>query len=232
MTAAASPPALGPAIFELDLEAEATRIAASLADAVRRFRRRGLVVALSGGVDSSVSAALAVRAVGQSRVFGVMMPERDSSGTSLSRATKVAGQLGIAHSVEDITPALDAVGCYRRRDEAIRALFPDYGDGWKSKIAIAGGRDGTFNYFKLVVQPPDGELRVARMALREYLQVVAATSFKQRVRKAVEYYHADRLNYAVVGSPHRLEFDQGFFVKNGDGAADVTPLAHLDKPQV
>ena len=65
-----------------------------------------------------------------------------------------------------------------------------------------------------------------------YLQIVAATNFKQRVRKMMEYYHADRLNYAVAGTPNRLEYDQGFFVKLGDGAADVKPIAHLYKTQV
>src|SRR6185436_20325496 len=126
--------------------------------------------------------------------------EQDSSPTSLERARRVAAQLGIAYEVEEITPALQALGCYRRRDEAIRAVFPRYGEGWKSKIAIAGGKDGTFNWFKLVVRSPAGEMSEARLPLKEYLQVVAATSFKQRVRKTLEYYHADRLNYAVVGT--------------------------------
>jgi len=232
MTVAGSRPRIDSDIFGLDLEAEASRIAASLAASVRRFRRRGLVLGLSGGVDSSVSAALAVRAVGASRVFGLMMPERDSSGTSLERGKAVAAQLGIPHAVEDITPALEGLGCYERRDEAIRAVFPEFTRDWKCKIAISGGREGAFNYFALVVQPPGGELRQARLPLREYLQVVAATSFKQRVRKMLEYYHADRLNYAVIGTPNRLEYDQGFFVKNGDGAADVKPIAHLYKTQV
>ena len=71
-----------------------------------------------------------------------------------------------------------------------------------------------------------------RLPLREYLQIVAATNFKQRVRKTMEYFHADRLNYAVIGTPNRLEYDQGFFVKNGDGSADVKPIAHLYKSQV
>jgi len=134
--------------------------------------------------------------------------------------------------VENIAPTLEALGCYRWRDEAMRAVFPQFGPDWKSKIAIAGGRDGTFNYFKLVVQSPAGELSEARLPLREYLQIVAATNFKQRVRKTVEYFHADRLNYAVIGTPNRLEYDQGFFVKNGDGAADLKPIAHLYKTQV
>ena len=225
--------ALAPDVLAIDAEAQASRIAERLAAIVGRdLRRRGLVIALSGGVDSSVCAALAVRAVGPGKVFGLMLPERDSSPQSLTRAKLVAAQFGIAHEVEDIAPALEALGCYRRRDEAIRAVFPDYGELWKSKIAIAGGREGAFNYFKLVVQPPGGALREARMPVREYLQVVAATNFKQRIRKTLEYYHADRLNYAVIGTPNRLEYDQGFFVKNGDGAADVKPIAHLYKTQV
>jgi NAD+ synthase len=220
-------------ILELDAGAEAARIAGRIvAQVARELRRRGVVVAISGGVDSSVCAALAVRALGRSKVFGLMMPEQDSSPTSLERGRRVAAMLGIPHEVEDITPALQALGCYRRRDEAIRAVFPQYGEGWKSKIAIAGGKDGAFNWFKLVVRSPAGEMSGARMPLREYLQVVAATSFKQRVRKTLEYYHADRLNYAVVGTPNRLEYDQGFFVKNGDGAADLKPIAHLYKTQV
>jgi NAD+ synthase len=228
-----SPPRLHADILAIDCEAEADRIAARLVEIVgRELRRRGVVIALSGGVDSSVCAALAVRAFGPGRIFGLMLPEHDSSPHSLTRATLVADQFAIRFAVEDIAPTLEALGCYRWRDEAMRAVFPAYRSDWKSKIAIAGGRAGTFNYFKLVVQSPAGEMKEARLPIREYLQVVAATNFKQRVRKTVEYFHADRLNYAVIGTPNRLEYDQGFFVKNGDGAADVKPIAHLYKTQV
>jgi NAD+ synthase len=231
--AALAPPALHPEVLAIDAEAETARIARRLMDMVgTELRRRGVVIGISGGVDSAVCAALAVRAFGARRVYGLMLPERDSSSHGLLRGMRVAQELGIPHDIEDIAPTLERLGCYRRRDEAIRRVYPEYATGWKSKIAIAGGRDGTFNYFKLVVQPPQGEMREARLAVREYLQIVAATNFKQRVRKMVEYYHADRLNYAVVGTPNRLEYDQGFFVKNGDGAADVKPIAHLYKTQV
>jgi NAD+ synthase len=220
-------------ILDLDCEAEANRIAARMVEIVgRELRKRGVIIAISGGIDSSVCAALAVRAFGPSKVFGLMLPERDSSPNSLLRGKMIATQFNINHHVEDIAPALEAAGCYRWRDEAIRAVFPDYAADWKSKIAIAGGKDGGFNYFKLVVQSPDGKLHEKRMPSREYLQVVAATNFKQRVRKMAEYFHADRLNYAVIGTPNRLEYDQGFFVKNGDGAADLKPIAHLYKTQV
>jgi NAD+ synthase len=224
---------LHPEILAIDCEVEADRIARRMVEIVgRELHRRGVVIALSGGIDSSVCAALAVRALGTSKVYGLMLPERDSSDNSLTRARQVTECFGIAYGVQDIAPTLEALGCYRWRDEAIRRVFPDYASDWKSKITIAGGRDGTFNYFKLVVQSPGGELREARLPLREYLQIVAATSFKQRTRKMVEYFHADRLNYAVIGTPNRLEYDQGFFVKNGDGAADLKPIAHLYKTQV
>jgi NAD+ synthase len=216
-----------------DEAAEDKRIGEWLRETLRQhLHRRGLVVAMSGGIDSSVSAALSVRALGPKKVFGLMLPEQDSSSDSLRRAKLLAGHLGIEYLVHDIAPTLEAIGCYRWRDEAIRTVFPDYGTGWKNKIVIAGGLQGGINYFKLVVQKPNGETLDMRLEIKEYLQIVAATNYKQRIRKTIEYFHADRLNYAVVGTPNRLEYDQGFFVKNGDGSADVKPIAHLYKTQV
>jgi NAD+ synthase len=220
-------------ILKLDEPAEVARIAAHLRAVVsRQLRKRGLVVAISGGIDSSVSAALAVQALGPERVFGLLLPERDSSGSSLERGRQLVRHLGIEHQVQDIAATLEAIGCYQWRDAAMRRVFPDYAPEWKSKIVIAGGLEGGLNYFKLVVQTPIGEVQEQRLDIREYLQIVAATNYKQRIRKTIEYFHADRLNYAVVGTPNRLEYDQGFFVKNGDGAADVKPIAHLYKSQV
>jgi NAD+ synthase len=198
----------------------------------RDLSRRGFVIAMSGGIDSSVCAALAVRAVGPQRVYGILLPEQDSSGFSTARGRQLAEHLKIRFEIFDIAPALEAIGCYRLRDEAIRKVFPEYGPGWKNKIVISGGIDGGVNHFQLVVQTPAGLLKQERLGLPEYLQIVAATNYKQRLRKAVEYFHADRLNYAVIGTPNRLEYDQGFFVKNGDGSADVKPIAHLYKSQV
>ncbi len=225
--------ALSPDVLNFDMDAEVERVGSRLREILRsNLNRRGLIIAMSGGIDSSVSAALAVKALGPKKVYGLLLPETDSSSDSKSRGQLLAEHLGIEFVVEDIAPTLEAIGCYRWRDEAIRSVFPDYGDGWKNKIVISGGTQGQVNHFQLVVQTPDGELKQQRLPLREYLQIVAATNYKQRIRKTIEYFHADRLNYAVIGTPNRLEYDQGFFVKNGDGSADVKPIAHLYKSQV
>ena len=220
-------------VLDIDYEQEADRIAGRLRDiTARELHRRGLVVAISGGIDSSVSAALAVRALGPDRVFTLILPERDSSDDSAARATLLARHLGVRTETVDIAPALAAIGCYRARDEAVRTVLPEYGDGWKMKIVIDGGTQGRINRFRLIAEAPDGTRHERDMGLPEYLTIVAATNFKQRIRKTLEYFHADRLNYAVVGTPNRVEYDQGFFVKNGDGSADVKPIAHLYKSQV
>lgn len=221
-------------MLDLDTEKETAKITACLRRILSRdLRKRGLVVALSGGIDSSVTLALAAEALGRQRVLALLMPERHSAGDTLPLSLMVAAHFGVLHIHEDITPVLEAVGFYRRYNEAVRRVIPAYDDRWKSKIAMAPAMGSAgFNYFRLVARSPEGEEVTARLPLKAYLEIVAATSFKQRIRKMLEYYHADRLNYAVAGTPNRLEYDQGFFVKLGDGAADVKPIAHLYKTQI
>ena len=221
-------------VLNIDYELETDKIITQIRTILsKKLKRRGLVVALSGGIDSSASIALATKALGANRVFALLMPERQSSDDTLHLSTSVADAFQVAREHEDITGILEALGFYRRYDEAVRQAVPEYGQGWKSKIVIpdATQKKG-FNLFSIVVQNPDGVIQKTRLPLKAYLEIVAATNFKQRTRKMLEYYHADRLNYAVTGTPNRLEYDQGFFVKLGDGAADIKPIAHLYKTQV
>ncbi|PLP56506.1 NAD(+) synthase [Mesorhizobium loti] len=220
--------------LDFDPAAETDRIAAVIRESLRKdLRRRGLVLGLSGGIDSSVCAGLAVRALGPGNVFALLMPEADSDPESRRLGTLVADTFGIERTVEDMAPMLAAMGCYERRDAFIRQVEPDYGPGWASKIVFDNGlTTGGYNLSSLVVRSPDGAEKKLRLPVEAYLGIVAATNMKQRTRKQLEYYHADRLNYAVIGTPNLLEYDQGFFVKNGDGAADIKPIAHLYKTQV
>ena len=223
------------ASLEIDPATEVARISETLrAQLANLLKRRGLIVGMSGGVDSSVCAALAVKAVGAKRVLGLFMPERESDPESLRLGQAVARKLGIDSITEDISPALLGAGCYRRRNEAIRRVVPEFTDEWGCKLILPPDRlqADRLNITYLVVRSPGGVTRRVRLPGPEYRQIVAASNFKQRVRAMLAYYHADRLHYAVVGTPNRLEYDQGFFVKGGDGLADVKPIAHLYKAQV
>lgn len=224
----------GKEVLLLDPEKEAGRICARIRELMlTQVKRRGVVVGLSGGIDSSVTAALAARALGRERVVGLEMPERHSAQETLTLSGMVAASLGIGTVVAEISGMLEAVGCYDKYDEAVRAVVPGYGEGWKSKIVISNNMEHPgFSLFHLVAQDAGGATRKVRLPFKPYLEIVAATNFKQRIRKMLEYYHADRLNFAVAGTPNRLEYDQGFFVKLGDGAADIKPIAHLYKSQV
>jgi NAD+ synthase len=221
-------------ILKLDAAVVVDRIVQAIRTLVLKdLRRKGAVLGLSGGIDSSVVAALSVRALGANRVLGLLMPERDSSEDSLLLGQVIGDQLGIKTMVEDITPLLEGAGCYRRRDEMIRRVIPHYEADYKCKIVLPGLlHQESYRVFSVIVQAPDGRVTQARLPLEAYHGIVAATNFKQRIRKMMEYYHADRLHFAVLGTPNRLEYDQGFFVKNGDGSADVKPIAHLYKTQV
>jgi NAD+ synthase len=226
-------------MFSRDVLAiDAAQVALESEEAIRTqvlgiLRRRGAVVGLSGGIDSSVVASLCARALGKERVLGLLMPERHSSEETLDLGRLLASHLGIESIVEDIAPILTAAGCYARQNEAIRTVFNEYGDGYRCKLTLPSILDSDrLNVSELTIQAPTGEQKASRLPTRAYLQLIAATNFKQRTRAMLEYYHADRLNYAVAGTPNRLEYDQGFFVKHGDGAADLKPIAHLYKTQV
>jgi NAD+ synthase len=225
---------LSPETLRLDAERTVEEISERLRDAVYKdLRRRGAVIGLSGGVDSSLVAHLCAHAFGPERVLGVLMPEGESAPDTLDLSQVAADAAGVETVLEDVTKLLDTAGCYERRDAAIRSVMPEYAEGWKAKIVLPSLLgNARYSLFTVVAESPEGERREARLTATAYREVVAATNFKQRVRKMLEYHHADRLDFAVIGTPNRLEYDQGFFVKNGDGSADVKPIAHLYKTQV
>ncbi len=221
-------------LFSLDLATEVDRICLQLKNLlVQQLKRRGLVLGISGGIDSSVCLALAVRALGPEKVIALQMAELHSSEETLGISGRLAKHFGVTAIDEDITPILEAIRFYERYDQAVQSVVPEYGQGWKSKIVIPNVADHQgFTYFSVIAESPHGQTIKKRLPLNAYLAIVAATNFKQRTRKMLEYYYADRMHYAVIGTPNRLEYDQGFFVKLGDGAADVKPIAHLYKTQV
>lgn len=220
-----------PDLLQIDAQQEIAYIAAWIRRSLSRdLRRQGVVVGISGGVDSAATAALAVEALGADRVFGLLLPDRESDPDTLSFSRRLVDRLGIAHEHHDISQTLDSLGCYAARSRVVARLVPGADERTRFRIELTATA-ARFSYFSLVAEGSSGEVRV-RLPAQEYLELVAATNLKQRLRKTIEYLHADRLNYAVAGTANRLEHDQGFFVKQGDGAADLKPIAHLYKTQV
>lgn len=223
-------------ILDLDPAAETERIVKWLRDSMRNLHRTGAVIGISGGIDSSVSLGLCVRAFGPQRVTALILPEKDSDPESAELARLLAAHYGIEPILEDITPALDGYGCYARRDEAIARVFPEYDPtaGYKAKIVLPPNLldEDTLNVYSLKIITPEGTEKSMRLPPREFAQIVAASNFKQRTRTAMLYYHAELRNYAVIGTPNKNEHEQGFFVKFGDGGVDLKPIVHLYKTQV
>ncbi len=204
-------------------------------DVSQVLRRRGGVVGISGGIDSSVTLAIAVKAFGAKNVLGVMLPEKDSSDDSKELALKLAKKFGVKVIEENISGALEGFGCYRRRDEAVKRVIPEFNPATdKMKIGIPEEflNSNMPPVFYVTVIFADGTQKSERLPMSEYLQIVAASNFKQRSRMSMLYYHAEALHYAVIGTPNKHEVQQGFFVKYGDGGADVMPIGNLFKTQV
>jgi NAD+ synthase len=221
--------------INLDVQKEMDNIVSKLKDDVfHKLKKRGAVVGISGGIDSSVVLGLCVHAFGPKRVVGIMMPEHDSNPDSLELATTLANQFGVEHIAENMSEALSGFKCYDRRDEAIKNVFPEYTTDFKAKITLSTDilDKDTLNLFSLNIISPSGEVKEKRIPIKEYLQIVAASNFKQRSRMSMLYYHAEARNFAVIGTGNKNEHEQGFFVKYGDGGADVKPIAHLFKTQV
>jgi len=221
--------------LKIDVEKEVDRIVARMRSEVgQNFKKRGGVVGVSGGIDSSVVLALCVKAFGPGKVRVVLMPDQDSSPDNFILTRKLIRQFGVEAVVEDMTPSLAGFGCYRRRDEAIRSVFPEYDMSYRAKIVLPENmlETHTLNVFYVTIISPEGEEKTERIPLNEYLKIVAASNFKQRSRMSMLYYHAESLNYAVIGTANKNEHEMGFFVKYGDGGADIKPIVHLFKTQV
>jgi NAD+ synthase len=219
----------------LDAAVETNKIVSALDEIVhQKLHKQGAVVAISGGIDSSVVLALCVRAFGPDKVLGLLLPEKESSPESADLAHELADHFGVQTITEEITPVLDGFGCYQRRNEAVARIFPQFQEGWLLKIVLPGDllEQGSLNLFQVVVTDPQGNEYRQRLPLAEYRQIVASSNFKQRTRTNFLYYHAELRNYAVIGTPNKNEHDLGFFVKYGDGGYDFGPIRHLFKTQV
>jgi len=221
-------------ILRINCEKEVERICEFIQQQMLSMRRDGAVIGLSGGIDSALCAELCVRALGKEKVFGLILPEKESNPISKEYALKQAREMGIKTETIDISPTLEGFGTYEKRDRVIKGIFPEYNTHYRFKITLPPdllSRDA-FNFFTLTIDDGRGSVKSARLKKDTLNAIIAATDTKQRTRMMHLYYFAEKMNYFVCGTTNRSETIQGFFVKYGDGGVDIEPIAHLYKTQV
>ena len=222
-------------ILKIDCEIESLRIEQFIRKQVfESFRKKGIVIGISGGIDSAVVATLAVRAIGADNIFGLILPEKESNPISAEYANLLIEKLGIRSKTVELTPMMENFGVYRKRESIVRKHFSYYNNLWKYRLVMPQNLldKDRFNVSVLEVQNPEGKISSKRLSSKDYLEMVAATDVKQRMRMIMLYYFAEKYKYIVAGTTNFSEAIQGFFVKYGDGGVDTEPIAHLYKSQV
>jgi NAD+ synthase len=222
-------------VLKIDPVQELDKLSEFIVDQVNAvYRRKGVIVGLSGGIDSACIAAVAVHALGKEKVIGLILPESESNPISSEYAIKHAQALGIEHRQIDITSTVDSIVKYKWRDEFLQKLIPEYKPGYKYNITLPTDllERASFSFYRLQVQIPDGELKSKRVNLDELLTITSFANIKIRSRMLHLYAEAERRNLLVAGTTNRTEFILGDFCKYGDGGTDIEPFTHLYKNQI
>jgi len=201
---------------------------------LKNFKRKGVVIGLSGGIDSALISELCVKALGKEKVVGLLLPEKESNPVSLQYGLKQAEKMGIQTINEDITDHLISLKVYERRDNVIKQLFPEFAHSYRFHVTLPQNllEQDRLNYHSITIADANGKSQAKRLSSKEWLEISACQNIKQRVRMIQLYYYAEKNNYLVAGTTNKTEAMQGFFVKFGDGGVDIEPIAHLYKTQV
>ena len=205
-------------------------------DAVTKtFNKDGIVIGVSGGVDSAVIATLAVEALGKDHVYGLILPEKESSPSSRELAMELIKKLKIPYTEVPITPMLESFGIYDRKLALMRELFPQYDPAkHTTNLFLPPGITAERHLAVPAIRLSDkkGSIATKRLSAPQYLTLQSLQNVKQRTRMIALYMQAEKMNYVVSGTTNKSELNTGYFVKFGDGGVDIEPIANMYKLQV
>jgi len=223
------------AVLDIDPGKEISRISEFIRESTfKKFRRRGAVVGLSGGVDSAVVAEFLVQALGKERVLALLLPEKESNPISTEYGLSQAKKLGIETVLVDITDRLKTLKVYEERDSVIRDIFPEFDSSFRFHVTLPQNllKKDRISYHSMTIEDENGKRQTRRISAKGWLRISACQNMKQRVRMVELYHHSEMNHYIVAGTTNKTEVCQGFFVKYGDGGVDLEPISHLYKTQI
>lgn len=202
----------------MDIDNEVRKIKSFIKDFYDKNNYRGAVIGISGGIDSAVTGKLLTDSLGKDKVFGVLLPERDSAPETVKDSRLVCDFLNIKFVKKDITSILRKSGVYKLQPSTF--LIPRSIQNKYVKKRWKESSEDTF------IDDLKGE------GNEDFLKGLAFYRIKHRIRMSQLYFEAEKRNYFVSGTTNKSEYKTGFFVKYGDDAAEIEPLFHLYKTQI
>ncbi|AKB19522.1 MULTISPECIES: NAD(+) synthase [unclassified Methanosarcina] len=221
---------------ELNRDADklAERLRGFIREQVTAFKKKGVVLGVSGGIDSAVALTLCVQEFGKENVYGLLLPEKESAPSSKILGAEVCENLGVSYEEVPISPIIEALDIYNKKEQIIKKTCPEYDPKiHKTSLVLPDFlNQGLLNvpHIRLI---KDGEtVAKHRLKANDYLELIGLQGVKQRSRMVVQYIYAEKMNYVVCGTTNKTELVLGQFVKYGDGGVDLEPLADCYKTQI
>jgi len=196
------------------------------------FEKKGIVIGLSGGIDSAITAALCAKSIGSEKILGLILPEKESDVNSKNLALQIAEKYNIDTETIDITNILESYGVYENKEKIVKEKFLNYNEKCKYRVVVPPKSENNIGIPFLEILDDENTLHKLKISSFDFLNLTAATSIKHRVRMTMLYNYAEKNNFAVIGTTNKTEYLQGYFVKYGDGGSDIEPLVHLYKTQI
>jgi len=216
-----------------DVEKATNEICEFIQDEIsNKLQKKGVVFGLSGGIDSAVTAALCAKSFESEQILGLIMPEKESNESSKVLAKQVSKKFSFNTETINITKILESFGVYEKKENIVCEKFPEFNSKCKYRVIVPPKSKNIIGVPFLEVLDKDNERHKLKISSSDFLSLTALTSIKHRVRMTLLYFHGEKNNFSVVGTTNKSEYQQGYFVKYGDGGSDIEPLVNIYKSQI